>query len=126
MRAKENRKNSTKAEKKMWNEILRNKLTGYKFVRQKPINNFILDFYSSEILFAIEIDGDSHYENRKYDEKRTVILNKLGIKVIRYTNIEIINSIDGVYLDLLKKIKIRERELNKPPKSPLSGGLELK
>ncbi|MFH1837938.1 MAG: endonuclease domain-containing protein [Candidatus Kuenenbacteria bacterium] len=122
-KAKENRKNPTKPEIKIWNELLRKKFIDYKFLRQKPINNFILDFYCSKLLFAIEIDGDSHYKDQNYDFKRTNILNNLGIKIIRYTNLEIMKNIEGVYLNLMEEIRLREKEL-KPSKSPLSGRLE--
>ena len=118
-KARKNRKNSTKPEIKIWNEILKEKFIGYKFLRQKPINNFILDFYCSKILLAIEIDGDSHYEKENYDFKRTNILNNLGIKIIRYTNLEIIKNIEGVYLNLIREIQLREKELRNPPSPSL-------
>lgn len=69
--AKQNRKNYTKAEGKMWYEVLQGRKTGFKFLRQKPILNFILDFYCSKLLLAIEVDGDSHAEREGYDQKRT-------------------------------------------------------
>ncbi|PIS32075.1 endonuclease, partial [Candidatus Peregrinibacteria bacterium CG08_land_8_20_14_0_20_41_10] len=64
-KAKENRKNPTPAEKKMWYEILNSNKTGYRFLRQKPISNFILDFYCPKLLLAIEIDGDTHAQQVK-------------------------------------------------------------
>lgn len=76
--AKKNRKKSTKAEKIMWNEVLRNrKLDGIKFHRQKPLDEYIADFYSSELMLVIEIDGESHYstEVKENDKERTLILN---------------------------------------------------
>lgn len=89
--ARDNRKNPTKAENKIWIEVLNNKRTGYKFSRQKPIDNFILDFYCSKILLAIEIDGDIHNEKQQkiYDDIRTDKLDILGIKVLKYSNEEV-------------------------------------
>ena len=59
--ARENRKNQTEAEKRLWIEVLRNKkMDGYKFTRQKPIENYILDFYCSKLKLGIEVDGSSH------------------------------------------------------------------
>lgn len=110
-----NRKNPTEAELKIWREILSNKKLGYKFTRQKPIDNFILDFYCSKLLIAIEVDGGGHWRNKSYDLLRTKKLNDLGIKVIRYTNDEVIKNIDGVYQNLLYQIKIRRKVIKKSP-----------
>ncbi len=80
--ARYNRNNPTRAEEKIWKEVLRDKQTGYLFLRQKPIDNFILDFYCSRLLLGIEIDGDIHNErqHRIYDEVRTDKLNESGYK----------------------------------------------
>ena len=110
--AKQNRKNATRAEQKMWYEVLQGRKTGFKFLRQKPIRNFILDFYCSKLLLAIEVDGDSHAEQEEYDQKRTELLNLCGIKVIRYTNDEVLENIDGVWESVAEELKIRNRELD--------------
>lgn len=94
--SRSNRKNPTDAEKKMWTEVLMKRKTGFKFLRQKPINRFVLDFYCSELNLAIEIDGGSHDNKRYYDEARDKFLQQIGIKTIRFTNNEILNNIDGV------------------------------
>lgn len=120
------RKYATKPEEKIWYEILRKKMTGYRFLRQKPISSFIVDFYCSKLLLAIEIDGDTHYEQKAivYDRKRTEILNKFGIKVIRYTNFEVMDNIEGIEFNLRREIEKREGELGieNPPVPPLQGG----
>jgi very-short-patch-repair endonuclease len=103
-----NRKNPTKAEKKIWNEVLRNKqFEKLKFHRQKPIDQYIVDFYCPELMLVIEIDGDSHLgkDVEEHDENRTIDLEQYGIKVIRYTNGQILNNIEFVKNDLLQKIK---------------------
>jgi very-short-patch-repair endonuclease len=113
--ARENRSNPTPAEKKIWYEVLcRKQFEGYKFTRQKPIADFIVDFYCSKLQLVIEIDGDSHAENAEYDGVRTNILNQYGLRVLRYTNRDVMNNIEGVYQDLVGFIQ--------PPLSPLSGG----
>ena len=62
--ARENRNNPTKAESKIWSAVLRmRQFASYKFLRQKPIANYIVDFYCSELCLVIEIDGDSHAES---------------------------------------------------------------
>ncbi len=77
---------------------------GYKFLRQKPIADFIVDFYCPELRLAIEIDGDSHAEFADHDAERTAVLNALGISVIRYTNDEVMKNLEGVYEDLMRRI----------------------
>ena len=115
-KARENRKNPTPAEKKLWFEVLQNKrFADLKFTRQKPLDEYIADFYCAELMLVIEIDGDSHTEQAEYDEQRTARLNQLGIEVIRYTNREVLNNLEGVYSDLLERIRVRRQKL---PKSP--------
>ncbi len=110
-KARQNRNKPTKAEVKICYEILSNKKLGYRFLRQKPISNFIADFYCSSLKLVIEIDGDFHSEQENYDNNRTAELNNLGLKVIRYCNKDMINNIEGIYHDLQKQIEIREKEL---------------
>ena len=102
--ARENRNNPTKAESKIWREVLRKRqFAEYKFLRQKPIGGYIVDFYCSELQMVIEIDGDSHAETEEYDRERTKFLNALELHVVRYTNDEIIRNIEGVYADLIQR-----------------------
>jgi very-short-patch-repair endonuclease len=104
--ARENRKNPTAAESKMWNEVLRMRhFSDYKFLRQKPIADFIVDFYSVELRLVIEIDGDSHAEAVEYDAARNAALNALGISIVRYTNDEVLNNLEGVYDDLVGRVE---------------------
>ena len=103
--ARANRKNPTAAEIKMWNEVLRmRQFAHYKFLRQKPIANFIVDFYCSELRLVIEIDGDTHGKATAYDIERTRLLNARGLTVIRYTNEDVLGNIAGVYDDLAFQI----------------------
>lgn len=120
-KARENRKNPTPAEKRLWFEALQDKrLGGLKFTRQKPLDEYIVDFYCAELMLAIEIDGDSHAEQAEYDEQRTMRLNQLGIAVIRYGNRDVIENLAGVYDDLTRRLEERKKH---PPQPPLSGGL---
>lgn len=97
------RKNMTAPERKLWRRI-RKKQLGAKFRRQHQIKEYIVDFYCPQKNLVIEIDGDTHYANeksRKQDKKRDKKLNKQGIKVLRFTNSEVMKNIRGV----LKRIK---------------------
>jgi len=89
---------------------LRNRqLVGVKFRRQFPIGNYILDFYSPKYGLGIEADGGQHYEDgiRQNDEARTEELSRLGIKILRFNDREILNNIEGVW-EIIQKIIIRE------------------
>ena len=111
-KARDNRKNMNRPEAKLWYEILSNrKFLGYRFLKQKPILDYIVDFYCSELKLGIEVDGESHNEQKEYDKSRTLNLNKIGIKLIRYSNVDIMCNLEGVYLDLEEKVKEREKEL---------------
>jgi very-short-patch-repair endonuclease len=94
-RARILRKNMTLSERKMWEYL---KKLPYNFLRQRIIDNFIVDFYCSECKLVIEIDGGIHNttERIEYDEERTKILNGYGIEVIRFTNQEIDNEFEDV------------------------------
>ena len=101
--ARENRKNPTPAESRMWHQVLRMRcFENYKFLRQKPIDNYIVDFYCSELHLVIEIDGDSHAEAVEYDAVRTSVLEALGLTVVRYTNHDIMHNLESVYEDLCR------------------------
>jgi very-short-patch-repair endonuclease len=104
--ARENRKNPTPAETKIWNEVLRmRQFAGYKFLRQKPLAGYIVDFYCSELRLVVEIDGDSHAESVEYDAERTRVLQSFGLTVVRFTNAEVFQNIEGVYDNLIEKIE---------------------
>lgn len=93
--AKENRKNPTKAESILWEE-LRNRKQNFKFRRQHPIKQFIPDFVCIEKRLIIEVDGEIHLKQKEYDENRTAEFNNLGFTVIRFTNEEVENNLKGV------------------------------
>ena len=101
---RELRKNSTEVETILW-KVLRNRnLDGKKFLRQHPfyydINGresfFVADFYCHQEKLVIELDGEYHKYKLTEDNLRTEIINNLGIKVIRFTNKEVINNINGI------------------------------
>ena len=108
-KARKNRKNPTPAEQKLWYEVLQSKrLDNLKFTRQKPLDEYIVDFYCAKLMLAIEIDGDNHAGQKQHDKDRTKDLNKFGVEVIRYTNAEVLNNLEGVYQDLHKRISARK------------------
>jgi threonyl-tRNA synthetase len=123
-RAKEMSKNMTKAEQLVWFNILESNKTGFKWTKQKVIDNYIVDFYCHSLGLVLEIDGDSHSERQEYDEMRTKFLNNFGLEVVRFTNDEVYNNLDGIAQNLKKIMSLREKEITE--KLPLSRGLNSK
>ncbi|MFA6185459.1 MAG: endonuclease domain-containing protein [Candidatus Shapirobacteria bacterium] len=111
--AKINRHKMTKAESKIWYEFLKNRPMNYKFTRQKPLDRFILDFYCSELLLVIEIDGGYHLKKQEQDSKRDKFLNCLNIKTIRFKNKEILNELEKVKNEIIKNIQERKASLSR-------------
>lgn len=89
------RKNPTFAERKLW-KSLRN-FQKYSFLRQKPIGNFIVDFYCYKLRLIIEIDGSSHDEKKfNYDRKREEEIKNLGFNFLRFTEFEVSTRLQDV------------------------------
>ena len=98
--AQQLRKNMTKEERRLWYEYLRT--YPYRFRRQVAFGNYILDFYCAAAKLAVELDGSQHYEtsSQDYDAKRTAYLNSLGICVLRFSNLDILQNLEGVCLSI--------------------------
>lgn len=87
--ARELRKNMTPWERKLWYKFLREQKP--RFLRQKPIGDKIVDFYCPALRLAVELDGGQHFEpqGQAYDARRTGDLERLGVKVLRVSNLEV-------------------------------------
>lgn len=104
--ARANRQQPTPAENLIWQKVLRNRqLCGHKFLRQKPLGPYVVDFYCAELQLVIEIDGDSHAEQQDYDAQRTTFLESHGLRVLRYANRDILNNLPGVYAHLQQQLE---------------------
>jgi very-short-patch-repair endonuclease len=103
--ARELRKNLTPAEKQLWYKYLRD--IGLPFLRQKPLDNYIVDFYCANKKLVIEIDGDSHYINeaQENDRERTKVLTSYGLTVLRFTNTEVMDNLEGVCMAIGKYLE---------------------
>jgi very-short-patch-repair endonuclease len=86
--AKKLRENPTEAEEKLWLAVRENQIEGYKFRRQHPLSIYVADFYCHALKLVIEIDGGYHLDEEQQilDKKRTSDIEFLGLKVIRFTN----------------------------------------
>ena len=95
-RAQALRRDPTPAEKKLWFEFLRD--LPQKFTRQKPLGQYVADFYCSRRRLVIELDGDSHYTDRaqRYDQVRTDALATRGVRVMRFTNTDVLQNFEAV------------------------------
>ncbi len=93
---KELRNNSTDTEKILWNYLKWSKFHWLKFRRQHSIDRYIVDFYCTKYKIAIEIDWNVHIDRQEYDDLRTEYLNACWIKIIRFTNDEIVKDIEKV------------------------------
>jgi very-short-patch-repair endonuclease len=112
--AKDLRKRATEAERLLWKHLRSRQVEGFKFRRQEPIGNYIVDFVSFEKRLVIEIDGGQHALRieKDRDNKRDEFLKAQGFKVLRFWNNDVLGNMDGV-LEV-----IREECLSSP--SPLS------
>ena len=102
------RRNATVAEKRLWFEFLRD--LPQKFTRQKPLGRYVADFYCSRARLVIEVDGDSHFSTtaEARDEVRTRALAELGLDVLRFTNVEVMENFEGVCESIRTRLRDRE------------------
>jgi very-short-patch-repair endonuclease len=107
--ARLNRKAQTDAENVLWQHLRNRELNGFKFRRQHPMADFIADFICLECNLVVEVDGDYHNDRdrKEYDEGRTYELGELNIKVIRFTNREVLEDNDFVVETILQHLKSR-------------------
>ena len=94
--AKKLRREATDAEKRFWMYLRARQLNGYKFRRQQPMGNYIVDFICFETQLIIEVDGGQHVEARQKDDERTEWLQHQGYEVIRFWNHEVLENTDDV------------------------------
>ena len=80
---------------------------GYDFHRQRPIDNYIVDFFCRELMLAIEIDGYTHTfeEVADRDEKKEQRLRELGVRVIRFRDEDVMNNLEGVIKEIEDRVK---------------------
>jgi very-short-patch-repair endonuclease len=95
-RARSLRRNMTPAEQMLWQQYLRH--FPYRVLRQRPIDNFIVDFYCAALRLVIEVDGEYHASPNMQvrDAERTRILEGYGLRVIRFTNQQVFSDLEGV------------------------------
>ena len=103
--AKKLRNNMTFSEIALWREI-KNKKLNFRFSRQIPIDNFIVDFYCKELQLAIEVDGSIHFMegHQEKDLIRQKRLESLGVYIIRFSDLDVKNNLNWVLDEIKKRI----------------------
>ena len=114
------RRETTESERMLWSHLRRRQLLDVQFYRQKPIGNYIVDFYAPKARLVIEVDGSQHLEeiHSENDVYRDECLASQGLKVLRFNNLQVLKECDAV-LEVIHGTL--EERLNKTP----SRGLPL-
>jgi very-short-patch-repair endonuclease len=99
------RKKSTDAERLLWKHLRMRQLGAYKFRRQQPIGDYIVDLICLEKKLIIELDGGQHTDNVNYDEKRSTWLEECGYRVLRYWNHDVLKTPEVVMANILVEIE---------------------
>jgi len=100
------RKNLTDAEKLLWLRVRRKQIKNRQFFRQKPIGEYVVDFYCKDCRLVIEVDGGQHYEDKNIikDQNREQYLKGLGLKIMRFSNIDVSKNINSVMDKIYKEL----------------------
>ena len=107
--ARQLRKNPTESERKLWSKIRNKQIMGIQFYRQKPIENFIVDFYAPGAKLVIEVDGSQHRESAhsEKDKDRDNALAGMGLKVLRFHSNEVLTDTDSVIEKIYQVVRER-------------------
>jgi len=90
------RREPTEPERRLWLALRARRFSDVKFRRQKVIGRYIADFAAREPMLIVELDGDTHGRHEAYDRARTAELEEMGYRVIRFTNAEVMENLEGV------------------------------
>lgn len=108
------RNNSTDGEVLLWQKIRRKQIKGYQFHRQRPINNYIVDFYCKDLKLVIEVDGSSHIGKEEADEIRQRKIESFGVKFLRFDDYDVKKNLNAVVEKIFFWIEDYENNLAKP------------
>lgn len=111
--ARELRKNMTKEERHLWYDFLRQYEP--RFLRQRPVEGYVLDFYCAKARLAVELDGSQHYQEagERHDQLRDSRLGQRGIQVLRFSNLDVNRNFQGVcekiHWEVARRLAEREK-----------------
>lgn len=103
----------TDSEQLLWSRLRRKQILGVQFYRQKPLGNYIVDFYAPRARLVVEVDGSQHLEREqvRYDRQRTRYLEHQGMRVLRFNNLEVLQELEAVVEEIYRAV----REAGNPP-----------
>jgi len=104
--ARQLRKQPTRAEDVLWARLRGSRFYGAKFKRQVPFDRYVVDFYCHAAKLVVEIDGKQHEWVAGYDEGRTEVLERMGVRVVRFRNDEVCGDLDSVLERILRALKL--------------------
>lgn len=116
-RAKAMRREMLEPELRLWLQLRATRFGSVKFRRQKVIGRYIVDFAANDPKLVIELDGDTHALQESYDRRRTRFLESVGYRVVRYSNVDVMQNLDGVLVHLVGVIE--EMRAAVPSPNPL-------
>lgn len=107
-RSRELRSSMTDAEVALWSRLRRKQLFELQFYRQKPLGNFIVDFYCPSARLVIEIDGGQHYTEagEASDSRRDAYLRSISLSVLRFSNLDVLGNMDGVITEIARHLEV--------------------
>ena len=96
----------TDAERRLWNRLRRKQILGVQFYRQKPIGNYIVDFYAPATRLVVEVDGAHHTDptQSRYDERRSEYLRKQSLRVLRFNDRQALLETDAVVGEIYRAV----------------------
>ncbi|WP_197524730.1 endonuclease domain-containing protein [Botrimarina hoheduenensis] len=98
------RRDATHPESLLWDALRARQLNHFKFRRQHPIESFVVDFFCASAHLVIELDGESHTDRERQDQSRQQRLEVLGMRVLRFTNEEVLSNLEGVLAAIQRAI----------------------
>lgn len=107
----------TEAERALWKHIRLRQLGGYKFRRQQPLGQYVVDFICFEKRLIIEVDGGQHSEQISYDSKRSQCFENQGYRLLRFWDNEVLKNTEAVVETILKTLELEDNtpHLHPPP-----------
>ena len=113
-RARDLRRQASPPEIKLWQDVRNSQLNGHKFSRQMPIGPYFADFVCRSVKLVVEIDGSSHGLRLEYDQARTEFIEAQGYRVVRFTNGDVMQNLEGVLVVIGQVLA----ELSQPTSNP--------
>ena len=101
------RTNLTDSEQRLWARLHRKQILGVQFYRQKPLGKYIVDFYAPSVRLVVEVDGAQHLEAAqvKYDQQRTAYLERQGLRVLRFNDLEVLQELEAVVEEICRAVQ---------------------